>query len=193
MTIDKDKSFEYILYKMINWYIDENKCSTIDDFNSKNSFSKEKVLLFPFFVFAANGNRKKILDSFISFTAEKDGLIVTDFDIQNVNLFKITENKTIIDKAKFKDIVIGSDLLLEDNTYFKLLGESKNIFDDSFATLKKKNETFINLDIETLKFYSQRHNSWQVFYNGKACEIPEIILLNEKSIFSNQPGTFTYV
>ena len=70
---------------MINWNIEKNDgLGGINKFNQQNDFDREKVLLFPFFVFAANGHRKDYLKIFDQFCPFENGII--DKDIYNDDL-----------------------------------------------------------------------------------------------------------
>lgn len=195
----KLKSVEYILFKMINWYISENNIKSVEEFNKKYKFSDKIISIFPFFIFAADsGKRDKILEIF-NFRAGSIGIIDIDINddmLDKSTLFDFYPSKTKIIDDKFN---FEKELSIKEKDYFKDIEEYIPIFDASFKILYNKNRKFINLEENTLIFYSQRHNSWHCFYGpelldqSKTFNIPKFILLDEKSIFSGKKETFSYL
>gem|GEM_PF-5923794 len=196
----KLKSFEFIMIEMINWYLQENYCESIDDFNMKNDFSWKKVLLFPYFVYAANGNREKLLNLFSTFIPDEIGILEQDISEESVTkesskLFTISSINTIAEVALFDFSNNRISLKTNANSYFENIYDYKYDLEHSIDVLKRKNNLFINLDQDILSFYSQRHIAWQVFYsrNKKAVPIPKDILKMEKSIFSDKVENMCFV
>ncbi|MEI6349149.1 MAG: hypothetical protein WCP69_14470 [Bacteroidota bacterium] len=189
----KIKAFEFIMIELINWYIEENKIISIDEFNKTNDFSWKKVLLFPYFIFAANGKREKLVELLDSFIADDFGIIEEDLSQERIatNLFVFNNLSTFIN-SNFFDLK-DKKLILRDRERFDDIIDYKEIIYHSIDVLKRNNIFFINLDPETLSFYSQRHLAWQVFYiKNKESEIPKEILLKEKSIFSEKTEYMCY-
>jgi len=160
----KLKSVEYIYLKFINWFISENGIKSIEEFNKKNELDTVKFYLFPFFIFAADsGKRDKILEIF-KFSATDIGIVDISIDdnmLNKSNLFEfyLYDVEVIGEKFNFEN-----ELIIKEKDYFKDIEEYIPIFDASIKILYNKNSKFINLEKNTLIFYSQRHNSWQCFY-----------------------------
>lgn len=69
----KQISYEYLLYKLVEWKCENNKFETIEDFNAKNDFTLTHLIVSPFFTCTANGSFDFLFDLFGDFYAMNDG------------------------------------------------------------------------------------------------------------------------
>lgn len=207
MDETKIQAFEYIMYRGIEWYMDNINNFEVRNFNLLNDFSKKKIEFLPFFIFAASNNREKLIDLFDKFVCGETGIIEkdissklwNDFSFSNFNFFNSTNIATIIKQDYITEEGLFNQSKLED--YFKsnLSFEDRKMIDYSINALKYKNQKFINLEPEVFGFYSGRHTIWQVFKNielkkeEKETILPKELLLNERSVFATKKDLLSFI
>jgi hypothetical protein len=167
-------AIKFLLYQLNKWKDHSNEQN-----NMTTELSKEQILLFPFFVCTANGNRKEMFDIFNKFYVSDLGIV--EFDIEN---FLINNTKG------------ASEILNEcaSSNYDELNVEIKKNISHSFDILKKRDINLINYPIDTLMFLSKKHSSWQILnkvinekgLHGKKIRIPDEYMLNEMSMFAEE-------
>ncbi len=158
----KIQAFEYLVYKLLEWY---SSCSEREN----NDLSILKVLKLLFFSSAINtkkDTRSVLLDNtFDSFYAMPYGHVESDvynfIKRQELQFYTITK----IETQKKKDF-----------DFFDLNLEVKNEIDKSIKSLKEKNENLILMDSFELVELSHTWFSWKYCYD----------LARKKGVFSEK-------
>lgn len=153
----KENAFEYIVYLLVKKYLTENKLE-ISQFNSNNNFSREKVLLLPFFVTIGNGSKKELLTLFNKFKPVSYGII--DSDIEESIRFEFTDYSLSLPinfNIDSRLIELNTELVKGPNYMRKI--------ENSISHLYFKFQNFASLDFNILSFWSTNNISWEVFYN----------------------------
>jgi hypothetical protein len=171
--IDKEAvkriSYEYLLFKLVQWKCENNKYQTVNDFNSKNDFTLTHLIVSPFFTCTANGSFDFLFDLFGEFYAFSDGhnsqvaqelLLIGKSKLVNFELDSTTNYrlhiKNIADvnflnviEQKILDQKVEGEVEFK-NIFFVNLSNTKEkkIFeaiDNSIKALKKHTEEVDNL------------------------------------------------
>ena len=153
-NLTKIAAFEYVVYKLKEWYEDMNpkKKET-----GENDLSVLKVMKLLFFVSGVD-TKKHLLDTFDNFQAWQFGHVEADVykeyskEDGTLPYLKIDRNKTF-----FKE-KIDKDSILEDN-------DIKEYIDFCIDKLKSINKNFINYDAFRLVELSHSYLSWDTYYN----------------------------
>src|SRR6185436_10096426 len=107
---DKIIAFEYALLNFINWSLEKKVFADFTDFDQRNDYSKNKILLLNFFLATANGHehREEMFKFFNSFYARPMGYIEADVE-KNIHLLRYIQLNEQFNKigfsSQFKDIL----------------------------------------------------------------------------------------
>lgn len=171
---EKLKAFEYLIFKLKDWY------NEIEGFNfDNNDFSKLKVLKLIFFSAAVNADKPilSLLDNFDNFYAMPYGHVESDIykNLNSLNLIDVDSKKTLIKNLP---------------DYFKdLNAEIKAKIDNSIFALKAKNINLITYSAMELVELSHMHFSWSSSFdiakqqNKLSQSIPKEMIKSEKKFF----------
>lgn len=183
MAISKDKllAFEYVLYKLTNWYMNKNNISNYNDFNSNNNLNKLKVIKLHFFVTAVNSQKNNLLNVFDKFYAMPYGHVESDVynSLDKLNLFKIDTKK----------LFIISENNLGLNNFVNLKENIRTEIDNSIELLESKNPDIINYNALDLVEISHSWFSWISMFNYAKVNnrnselIPHKLILEENKNF----------
>ena len=178
-TMDKNltkiAAFEYIVYKLKDWYEDmnPNKKET-----GENDLSVLKVMKLLFFVSGVD-IANNLFDIFDRFQAWQYGHVEADLYNQysqkkgNFNNLEISRERTIL---KGKTVTE----LNESNFLPKKL---KSKIDNDIEKLKEKNNELINYPAFELVNLSHAYHSWDIYYNKLKKPYTDM----DKSIIINEP------
>lgn len=194
----KNKAFEYIMYKMVEWHIELNRLRSELTFNRQNDFEKNKLMLLPFFIVMANKDRKTLLSLFDNFIAAEEGIFDEDlyeypFGPNFLTLSLLKEKYAQSLEIEQNERLAGYVLVFETRKVsltkkdFNMENVPYDLIDSSIDYIKKCNKHFVNLDRYDLSSYSRGHTCW-LSRKGKNLEIPWDVLEKEKSIFSADPS-----
>ena len=173
-TKEKLKAFEYLIFKLKDWY------NEIDGFNfESNDFSKLKVLKLVFFSAAVNADKPtfSLLDNFDNFYAMPYGHVESDIykNFNSLSLIKVNSAMTTIN---------------EDANYFEDLDFIiKSKIENSIFALKTENNNLITYSAMELVELSHMHFSWSCSFDiakqkGKLSQsIPKEMITFEKKFF----------
>ncbi len=154
----KKEAFEYVLFKLIEWYNLNNHSLNYLEFNSTNDLSKLKILKLHFFVTTVNAKNNNLLDVFNNFYAMPYGHVESDIynELSRLERYVVSNRNVII-----------KDLYLENlNLSFELLeSKIKLDIDSAVETLKLKNSELINLSALDLVEISHHYFSWKYTFN----------------------------
>jgi hypothetical protein len=154
MSMAKNKSlaFEYIVYSLMKIEIDKN----IDLSQVIQSFSKEKILLLPFFVTIGNGSRDSLMELFDQFYPTSYGIIDIELEKHIDEIFNFENHRIqVTDFNSIEDKINSIRLSISDN-YSKI--------DKSIQHLYFKFDNFALLEFDTLSYWSRNNLSWQIFF-----------------------------
>ena len=149
-TTSKIAAFQYILYKLNEWYKDNNG-------EKENDLSILKAMKLLFFVSGVDVG-KNLLGTFDNFQAWQYGHVEADVYKEyskvdgNLSCLKIDRNKTIFEEKIDKNSILGDS------------GIRENI-DFCIDKLKSINKNFINYDAFRLVDLSHSYLSWDTYYN----------------------------
>ncbi|CAI2766139.1 type II toxin-antitoxin system antitoxin SocA domain-containing protein [Flavobacterium collinsii] len=180
MTIkEKTQAFEFVVFKLINWYKLQN--SIIDDtqFNLKNDLNKLKVIKLHFFVSAVNSKTNSLLTVFNNFYAMPYGHVESDI-YSNWNKFEFyrIENKNLT--------ILRLNLSEND---FALSEKLKSEVSEAIDNLTKINSDLINYNSLQLVELSHKWFSWRSMFsyaksNYRYSEyIPSNLIIEENKTF----------
>ncbi|MFA7717663.1 MAG: hypothetical protein WC875_03025 [Candidatus Absconditabacterales bacterium] len=199
----KRNSFEYIIYKMVLWYIEFNKVKSTEDFNYRNDFTKVKMRCLPFIVCMASIDREKMFAIFDSFFASrKYGMLeknLIDYPfglysnrglrLENRKNFSIENPEGYLENNMFD---FGQQKISTSKKDFCTEGVPYELIDKAIERLKVCNIHFVNHEKNVMLFHSKRHICWQTWTALKRTDalqlIPLDILLKEKSCYSPISG-----
>lgn len=171
--MDKILCFEYVLYRLLNWY--KEICPTDPTFSS---FTRLKVLKLLFFVSAIHSDNKKedLLDIFNNFYAMQHGPV--ESDIYNAMV------KSTLRYYNFKSIYIQQVTTTPINaSYFNDINQSvRDRIDSAIQLLRNNNENLITYTASNLVNLSHQWESWQIAMHiaeslGKGSEPMDINLI----------------
>lgn len=194
-------ALEYAILKLIDWSLTEKDFLDLKDFEARNDYSINKVLLLNFFVATANGteHREEMFHFYDSFYALPMGYVEKDVE-ENIQQFKyITFNEVgtkIRFKSDFESILKNNqidfdkykeshkiDHALKGNTFsnvFDLINHSLKVFKDN-------NWKIMEYDEETLGRLSRKHSTWSIYRiipRLNNAKIDSEFLIKEKSMFA---------
>lgn len=66
-TREKIQAFEFVVFKLVNWYKTQNSITDNETFTAINDLSKLKVIKLHFFVSAVNSKSNSLLSIFDNF------------------------------------------------------------------------------------------------------------------------------
>jgi hypothetical protein len=94
----KIEAFEYLLFELVNWFMNKKNISNYEDFNKNNDLNKLKVIKLHFFVTAINSNNNNLLEVFNKFCAMPYGHVESDIynSLGKLNFFTVDVKKLII-------------------------------------------------------------------------------------------------
>lgn len=175
---NKILAFEYVLFKLTEWFMKENNLSSYTEFDQSNDLNKLKVIKLHFFVSAVNSNKNHLLGTFDKFYAMPYGHV--ESDIYN-SLDELTH--FIIDT---KRLLVSDVVVLDSNCFNALSTEVKTDIDDSISSLKTININLINYNALELVELSHNWFSWQSMYdyarkNHRNSELIPISLIKEEN------------
>ena len=149
----KIEAFEYLLFELVNWFMNKKNISNYEDFNKNNDLNKLKVIKLHFFVTAINSNNNNLLEVFNKFCAMPYGHVESDIynSLGKLNFFTVDVKKLII-----------NDLNTIDSNCFKNVEEIiKNQIKESIEKLKITNPNIINYNALDLVELSHTWFSWK--------------------------------
>ncbi len=182
ILVRKILAFEYVVFKLIDWYKSFNGVERDVDFNSDNDFSKLKVFKLHFFTSAIKSDSNQLLSVFNNFYAMPFGHVESDiYDyINELERFEIDVKATKI-KGPYLDILHKS--------FSELDGDIKSEIDEAIDVLFGRNNELINLSAMDLVELSHQWYSWKFTFDkaqsdGKFSEriLPELIKSEYKYI-----------
>jgi uncharacterized phage-associated protein len=154
----KKLAFEYVVFKLIEWFKTQNQIATDAAFNQANDLTKLKVIKLHFFSSAVNSKSNRLLDLFNNFYAMPYGHV--ESDIYN----------TINDLERYS---ISNNSLTIKPQYIEQLSASFNDFDASYKqeidtailNLSAENKTLIKYPALDLVELSHNYFSWKCMFN----------------------------
>ena len=206
----KVKLFEYILIKMVRWFLDNTHGYLPDFLESRgNNFGIKKVSLMPFFICTANEKRKELFDFFDDIIAVKYGLVnidVFNMLVQNPNglkVFRVDSPKISLkdDNQMIQFDEFGCIEKLELSGYEK---EIAKMIDHSIKVLQARNNKFVEYDWDVIAAQSRRHYSWRKAekFDGEFTDhetikrwpyVSKLNLVEEQSVFAEKLEQRIYV
>lgn len=167
--MDKLTSFEYVLYKLDEWYKEING----EKENDLNILKASKLL---FFVSGVD-KENNLFDIFNRFQAWEYGHVEADL-----------YNQYSKRKGHFKYLEISRErtILKENTSTMEISEELKSRIDNNIEKLKEKNRDLINYKSTQLINLSRAHHSWNIY--NKRLNKPYInmdiqILINEPKYY----------
>ena len=170
-TTCKIAAFEYVLYKLNEWYKDNNG-------EKENDLSILKAMKLLFFVSGVD-IANNLFDTFNRFQAWQYGHVEADLYNQysqkkgDFNYLEISRERTIFKEKAFT--------MLNESNY--LSKELKSKIDDNIEKLKEKNKELINYPAFELVNLSHAYHSWDIYYNKLKKPYTDM----DKSIIINEP------
>jgi hypothetical protein len=157
--IEQDKllAFEYVLFKLVDWYRIKNSLSNFEDFNNNNNLNKLKVIKLHFFLVAINSEKNTLLDVFNKFYAMPYGHVEGEIynSLSRMSLFEVDNKKLLI---KNTDNLSINDFSALEEIYI-------NDVNESIEELKVKNPNIINYNALDLVELSHTWFSWKSMYS----------------------------
>ncbi|MDQ6471154.1 DUF4065 domain-containing protein [Flavobacterium sp. LHD-80] len=151
---NKIEIFETIVHKLKDWFMQQNKMNSIEDFNNNNDFSILKLIKLHFFVTAINSNEDNTLINRFDFFAMPYGPVETDIYSQikiscefsnfSIDNFKANFTENIPSKTISPDLITSIDA--------------------SIKSIKEIDSSFINADAGSLVELTHKWNSWKTIY-----------------------------
>ena len=174
-NLTKIASFEYVVYKLKEWYEEMNPNKKKTEENDLSILKVMKLLFFVSGVDIANN----LFDTFNRFQAWQYGHVEADLYNQysqkkgNFSNLEISRERTIL-KGK---------TLTELDESNPLPKELKSKIDDDIEKLKEKNKELINYPAFELVNLSHAYHSWDIYYNKLKKPYTDM----DKSIIINEP------
>jgi uncharacterized phage-associated protein len=156
--MNKKEAFEYVLFRLTEWYKTINQINNNNSFNSSNDLSKLKIIKLHFFVSAVNSKKNNLLNLFDNFYAMPYGHVESDIykEINKLNRFTVSTNS-----LKIKDEYIDTI----SNSFADLNPATKTEIDEAITILKNENVALINLSALDLVDISHIYFSWKYTFN----------------------------
>jgi len=183
MKPQKKLAFEYVVFKLIEWFKSCMSQSTNMEFNASNDLSKLKVIKLHFFVTAINSKENNLLSIFDKFYAMPYGHVESDIynDINEIERY-------IIDVSNLK---IKEEFITTLEYSFSTLDSIvKKEIDASIEALKLKDERFVLNSATQLVEIGHTWYSWKnVFLFARSQQrysapIPPHVIKEEEKFFS---------
>ena len=149
-------TFEYVLYKLNEWYEEMNPDKKGTGENDLSILKAMKLLFFVSGVDMANN----LFDTFDRFQSWQYGHVEADLYNQysqkkgDFNYLEISRERTILKEKAFT--------MLNESNY--LPKELKSKIDDNIEKLKEKNKELINYPAFELVNLSHAYHSWDIYY-----------------------------
>jgi len=151
-NLTKITAFEYVLYKLNEWYKGNNP-------TQENDLSILKAMKLLFFVSGVD-IANNLFGTFNRFQAWQYGHVEADLYNQysqkkgNFNYLEISRERTVLKEKAF--------IMLNESNFPK---ELKSKIDDDIEKLKEKNKELINYKASRLVNLSHAHYSWDIYHN----------------------------
>jgi uncharacterized phage-associated protein len=182
-TGSKLEAFEFMLFKLIDWFKEKNQLSNNDAFNTNNDFSKLKVIKLNFFVAAAGAENQNLLETFNNFHAMPLGHVESDIynDLAGITRYDISSSS-----LKIKSDYVNS---LE-SSFPDLSQKIKTNIEAAIDALKKANGNFVSYTAFQLVDLSHKWYSWRLMMdiakseNKLSRKIPLEIIKQENKFFT---------
>lgn len=204
---ERKGALEYMLIRLAQWHMQESGKHTFDEFNAYNDLGVDKVMLFPFLISTANGDRVILFNEFcVSLFPHELGIFdrnhlesidtlghvsigLFDMEVKNFNNLNVYSNREEIlavlhldinDTAKFNEVVNGID---------KSIHHIKNKLELPFLIL---------LNCNAVSYLSKEHSSYKVFSDPEILAlqkdnvIPTDFLISEKSPLAHEDKKRTF-
>jgi uncharacterized phage-associated protein len=174
-------AFEYVLFKLCNWYISENGITNYEQFNQRNDLNKLKVIKLHFFTIAVNSNNNRLLETFNKFYAMPYGHVESDI----YNSLNLLTHFTI----DTKKLIINNISSINESCFDNIDNELIAQIDESISKIKEINTELINYNALELVDLSHKWFSWQSMFNYARINnrnselIPSSIIKDENKIF----------
>lgn len=175
---NKILAFEYVLFKLTEWFMKENNLSSYTEFNQSNDLNKLKVIKLHFFVSAVNSNKNHLLGTFDKFYAMPYGHVESDIynSLNELSYFSIDT----------KNLQVREVAILNTDCFTSLTFDIKNDIDESISSLKLINKDLINYNALELVELSHNWFSWQSMYdyarkNHRNSELIPVSLIKEEN------------
>lgn len=173
----KIETFEYVLFELVNWFMNKKNISNYDDFNQNNDLNKLKVIKLHFFVTAIDSNNNNLLEVFDKFFAMPYGHVESDIynSLGKLNFFTVDVKKLIINDLKTFD----------EDCFINVEKEIKNQIKESIEKLKVTSPNIINYNALDLVELSHTWFSWKSMFsfaqsnNRNSEHIPSNIIKDE--------------
>ena len=169
-NLTKITAFEYVLYKLNEWYKENNP-------TQENDLSILKAMKLLFFVSGVD-IANNLFGTFNRFQAWQYGHVEADLYNQysqkkgNFNYLEISREKTIL-KLSLTEFIES----------ISLPDKLKSKIDKDIEELKKKNNELINYPAFELVNLSHAYHSWDIYYNKLKKPYTDM----DKSIIINKP------
>lgn len=182
-TGPKLEAFEFMLFKLIDWFKEKNHLSNNHAFNANNDLSKLKVIKLNFFVAAAGAEEQNLLETFNNFHAMPLGHVESDIynNLTERTRYEISSSRLMIKEAYIDNLESSFPLLTTD---------IKNKIDSAIQSLKTINEDFISYTAFQLVDLSHKWYSWRLMMdiakseNKLSRKIPAEIIKQENKFFT---------
>jgi uncharacterized phage-associated protein len=180
---EKLEAFEYMVFRLAEWYKENNGLASDYEFSGDNDFSKLKVIKLHFFTTAINAERNTLLRIFNHFHAMPYGHVESQV-YENIN--------------SLQRYTINNDSLTIKPEYYNNLSDSftlislsiKEEIDLSVYSLRQNNSAFVNYTAFQLVELSHSWFSWKSMFNFARANdrysefIPSEIIQEENKFFS---------
>ena len=197
----KQQTFDYLLIRLADWFIEHNKLNSYAQFNDVNDFGESKLKLLPFIICTANGERKDLFGRFNSFIADKDsGNIEKSIEYNSLflktGLFKTTLLNDVLVNYPTNNSISNKSLLpvldITENDQDVIFG-----IENSIKHIKNEKDglnlpELINYSASELLSLHKRQSSWRTFHslppsimNTFGGVIPIDFLISEKSVLAH--------
>ena len=169
-NLTKITAFEYVLYKLNEWYKGNNP-------TQENDLSILKAMKLLFFVSGVD-IANNLFGTFNRFQAWQYGHVEADLYNQysqkkgDFNYLEISRERTVLKEKAF--------IMLNESNFPK---ELKSKIDDDIEKLKEKNKELINYPAFELVNLSHAYHSWDIYYNKLKKPYTDM----DKSIIVNEP------
>ena len=156
--MEKKEAFEYVLFKLTEWFKTTHKLGNNMDFNSSNDLSKLKIIKLHFFISAVNSKNNTLLELFNNFYAMPYGHVESDIykEINVLERFTVSANSLNIKENYIETI---------SNSFPNLDADTKAAVDTAVMVLEKENSDIINLSALDLVDISHTYFSWKYMFN----------------------------
>lgn len=154
----KKQAFEYVIYKLIEWFKTENNIQSNETFNLSNDLTKLKIIKLHFFTSAIDSNKNSLLNLFDNFYAMPFGHVESDLynSIEQLDRYTITKSSLLIKREYLNNLT---------NTFNDVSEIYKQEIDTAIEDLKQENSKIIDLQALDLVDISHNYFSWKCMFN----------------------------